>query len=70
MKYSLSYDGQPRADFSIKIRLTQKEVERIRRYLKHKGKRGLDIDVRRFVTEIGSATANEDVIDFSERHDE
>lgn len=73
MKYSPSYDGKPRADFTIKVRLTKKEVERLRRYLKKRGKlgrRGLDIDVRRFVTETGSTTATEDLIDFAERTEE
>lgn len=70
MKYSPSYDDVPRADFLIKIRLSKKEVERLRRYLKKRGGvgwRGLDIDVRRFVTETGSCTATNDLVDFAER---
>lgn len=70
MKYSPSFDGTPRADFRIEIRLSKNEVERLRRYLKKKNKRSLDIDVRRLVYEMGSVMATEDLIDFSERIDD
>lgn len=54
MKYYPSYDGIPRADFPIKLRLTKQEVERLRYSLKKKGKRALDTDVRNFVSEMCS----------------
>lgn len=52
MKYTASYDGQDRVSLAIpNLRFTKKEIEKVRRFLKKNGKRGLDIDIRRFVFE-------------------
>jgi len=64
MKYEPSYDGVERADFKIVVRLTKKTVERIRYYLKKTTGRGLDIDVRGYIENVGAVAAREDIEDY------